>query len=384
MLRIAEFTLLAARLLLAAVFLLAGATKLVDPVGSRKALRDFGLPSALARPMVVLLPVLELAVAAALIPTSLAWYGAWGALALLTVFLIAVGIAMVRGRKPNCHCFGQLHSAPVGWPTLIRNGVLAACAGWLASRGQLQSGPDLWAWLATLDSHERKVALVAACVVGFLFFRQLDRSRPESESIESQLPPAVDDEEAPEERPAPAPRKRPAPAPTEHPAPARTSPMGIGLPIGTPAPEFELPGITGEKRSLQSLREQGRDVLLVFSSPFCESCEALASNLVRWTHEMEGLPNIVLVSVGTAQDNLAKLKEFETSRVLLQRNFEVAEVYDCDTTPTAVLVGADGLIRSYLAVGGRAIKQLLSSCAKRGNSEAENTKHPVGNVSAPL
>jgi peroxiredoxin len=380
-LSIAALTLLAARLLLAAVFLLAGATKLVDPVGSRKGLRDFGLPSALARPMVVLLPVLELAVAAALVPTSLAWYGAWGALALLTVFLTVISIALVRGRKPNCHCFGQLHSAPVGWPTVIRNGALAACAGWLASRGQWQSGPDLWAWLATLDSHGRKVALVFGCVASFLFLRQLDRSRPEGESIESQLPPAVDDEEAPEA--APASRKRPAPAPTEYSAPARTTPMGIGLPIGTPAPEFELPGITGEKRSLQSLREQG-DVLLVFSSPFCESCAALVSNLVRWMHEMEGLPNIVLVNVGTAQDNLTKLKEFDTSRVLLQPNFEVAEMYDCGTTPTAVLVGANGLIRSLLAVGGTAIKQLLSSCVKRGNSERENTKHPMGNVSAPL
>jgi hypothetical protein len=50
-LRIAEFTLLASRLLLAALFLLAGASKLIDPAGSRKALRDFGLPAALARPL---------------------------------------------------------------------------------------------------------------------------------------------------------------------------------------------------------------------------------------------------------------------------------------------------------------------------------------------
>src|SRR5262249_37967977 len=169
------------------------------------------------------------------------------------------------------------------------------------------------------------------------------------------------DDEAPEERPA---LKRPVPAPTKYSAPERRSPMGIGLPIGTAAPEFELPGISGEKRSLQSLREQG-DVLLVFSSPFCESCAALVSNLVRWMREMEGLPNIVLVNVGTAQDNLAKLQEFDTSRVLLQPNFEVAEKYDCGTTPTAVLVGADGLIRSLLAVGGTAIKQLLSSYATR-------------------
>jgi peroxiredoxin len=364
-LRIVEFSLVAARLLLAAVFLLAGATKLIDPFGTRKALRDFGVPAVLARPLVLLLPLLELVVAAALIPAGLVWYGAWGALGLLVLFLLAVGVAMARGRKPDCHCFGQLHSAPVGRTTLIRNAVLAACAGWLISRGQLQSEPDLWRWFATLDLHERKVAIVAACAAALLFFRLLDRSRPESVSIRSQSPPDVDDDDDNLETSREAPAKgRPAPALTENPEPARRNVMGVGLPIGTPAPEFELPGITGERRSLRSLRAHGRDVLLVFSSPFCKPCEALASSLVRWMREMEGLPSIVLVSRGTVQDNLAKLKEFEPSRVLLQRNFEVAEEYDCDSTPTAVLVGADGLIRSTLAVGGVAIKQLLSSSAK--------------------
>ncbi|HJT89829.1 MAG TPA: MauE/DoxX family redox-associated membrane protein, partial [Bryobacteraceae bacterium] len=114
--RIAEFFLLAVRLLLAFVFLLAGAAKLLDPVGLRQSWRDFGLPAALAKPAVLGLPVLELTVGVLLIPASLAWYGAWGALGLLTAFLIVVGIAVVRGRKPDCRCFGQVHSSPVGWP----------------------------------------------------------------------------------------------------------------------------------------------------------------------------------------------------------------------------------------------------------------------------
>ena len=385
-LRIAEFTLLTSRLLLAAVFLLAGASKLLDPLGLRKALRGFGVPPALARPMVVLLPVLELVIAAALIPARLAWYGARGAFALLIAFMVAVGIAMIRGRKPDCHCFGQLHSAPVGWPTLVRNVVLAVFAGWLrlyvGRPGNL--GPDPWVWFASLDVIGQKLAIVAACAAALLFFYLLRRSRPESESIESQFSWSlgIDDEDEPEERPAAAPRKRsgtPTAPPAEVPKPAKVAAMGVGLPIGTPAPEFELPGMTGEKRSLQSLRKQGRDVLLVFSSPHCKPCQTLASSLVRWKREMEGLPNIVLVSRGDAQDNLAKLKEFGTSQVLLQRNFEVAEMYDCISTPSAVLVGADGLIRSELALGGVAIKQLLSSSAKTGKA-----KHAVGNPSVPF
>ena len=359
--------LLAARLVLAAVFLLAGSTKLIDPFGTRKALRDFGVPGVLARPLVLLLPLLELIVAAALIPASLVWYGAWGALTLLALFLLVVGVAMARGRKPDCHCFGQLHSAPVGRPTLIRNAVLAACAGWLVSRGPMQKEPDLWGWFASLGPEQSKFAIVAACAAAFVFFGLLVRSRPESVSIQSQLPVEEDDNEDHDEN-QPAPKPKSTPAPADIPAPARRTVMGVGLPIGTPAPEFELPAITGERRSLRSLLAQGRDVLLVFSSPFCKPCESLASSLVRWMREMEGLPRVVLVSRGTVQENRAKLKEFEASRVLLQKNFEVAEEYDCESTPTAVLVGADGLIRSPLAVGGVAIRQLLSSSAKRERS----------------
>ena len=359
------------RLVLAAVFLLAGATKLTDPVGWRKALRDFSVPSALAPPMMVLLPVLELAVAAALIPASLAWYGARGALALLIAFMIAVGIAMIRGRKPDCHCFGQLHSAPVGRPTLIRNCVLAVSAAWLVSRGRQPLGPDLWAWYFTLGVEGQKVAIVGACAVGFLFFRLLLRSRPGVESIPSQLSSDVDEEDDKDDSVAPARRTAPA---RQAPEPAVNNALGVGLPIGTPAPEFELPGLNGEKRSSQSLRKQGRDVLLVFSSPFCKPCETLPSNLVRWARELGHFPNIVLISRGTAEGNRLKLKEFGTAQVLLQRDFEVAALYDCISTPSAVLVGADGLIRSELVNGGPAIKELLASWARQ-------PKHPAGSAS---
>ena len=373
-LRVTELGLLAARLLLAFVFLLAGATKLVDPVGMRKTWVEFGFPVVLARPIVVLLPVLEIAVGVLLIPTTLAWYGAWGALGLLTAFAIAIGVAMARGRKPDCRCFGRVHSGPVGWRTLARDGVLAICAGWLAWRGPGHSGADAWAWLITLSSDERKAALIAAAVIVFLFFRLLDRARPQSQPIESQRDSDGEDEELTWEEPPPpvrrpAPAQRPAPgqhvAPPEYAPPPRPSPQGIGLPVGTPAPDFELPGITGQKSSLQSLRAQGRDLLLVFSSPYCEPCHALAPKLARWTREMEGSLNIVLVSRGSVRDNLAKLKEFDPSRVLLQRDFEISEAYDCTATPTAVVVGADGLIRTELAVGREAIQQLVESNAKR-------------------
>src|SRR5688572_10702333 len=121
--------LLVARVLLAGVFGVAGLAKLADRPGSRQALIDFGLPATLVRSLGLLLPLAELAVAAALLPLTTAWWGALGALALLLVFGVGIAGNLARGRRPACHCFGQLHSAPAGRATLLRNGVLAVLAG---------------------------------------------------------------------------------------------------------------------------------------------------------------------------------------------------------------------------------------------------------------
>ena len=74
---IIDSALLLARLLLALVFAAAGAAKLADREGSRRAIVDFGVPAALAAPLGLLLPLAELAVAATLLPASTAWWGLW-------------------------------------------------------------------------------------------------------------------------------------------------------------------------------------------------------------------------------------------------------------------------------------------------------------------
>ena len=124
-------TLLVARVLLAAVLTVAALAKLSDRAGSRKAIVEFGLPPFLAAPLGIVLPLAELAVAMALMPASTVLWGAIGAFVLLSVFVVGIGVNLARGRKPDCHCFGQLHSAPAGWNTLARNGVLGALAGFV-------------------------------------------------------------------------------------------------------------------------------------------------------------------------------------------------------------------------------------------------------------
>src|SRR4029079_386079 len=106
---------LIARFVLAAVFAVAGLTKLADRPGSREALVAFGVPEALAVPGAVLLPIAELAVAVLLIPGPTAAIGSAAAPVLLLGFCAGIARSMIRGESPDCHCFGQLHSEPVGW-----------------------------------------------------------------------------------------------------------------------------------------------------------------------------------------------------------------------------------------------------------------------------
>src|SRR5213596_875282 len=96
--------LLLIRLILAAVFAVAGVAKLLDRAGSRQSMREFGVPAALASPFAVLLPFAELATAILLLPAASAWWGAAGALALLALFIVAISVNLARGRTPDCHC----------------------------------------------------------------------------------------------------------------------------------------------------------------------------------------------------------------------------------------------------------------------------------------
>ncbi len=124
-----DVLLLAARLILAAVFLVSGISKLFDLAGSQAAMRSFGVPESMTRAGGYLLPIVELAIAVLLIPETTALWGATLALILLAVFIVGIAYNLSRGRKFDCHCFGQLTTSEIGPSTLIRNVVLAVDRG---------------------------------------------------------------------------------------------------------------------------------------------------------------------------------------------------------------------------------------------------------------
>lgn len=150
-----DIVLLVGRLLLAAVFAVAGFAKFADRVSTRQTILNFGIPIALARPLTSLLPLAEIAVAMALLVTGLARWGAAGALALLVLFTVGIGVNLGQGRTPACRCFGQFHSTPIGRKTLGRNALLASVAGFVVWEGWDGAGASLFGWVDELTLDER-------------------------------------------------------------------------------------------------------------------------------------------------------------------------------------------------------------------------------------
>src|SRR5579863_10192556 len=120
---------LVARLIIAATFALAGVAKFIDLKATRKGVGDFGVPHWAVGALVIVLPSAEILVAGLLIPSPTVFWGSIGAITLLLVFITGISFNLAHGRKPRCNCFGQLHSEPVGWSTLVRNCILIGVAG---------------------------------------------------------------------------------------------------------------------------------------------------------------------------------------------------------------------------------------------------------------
>ena len=351
-----EILLLAARLLLAGVFGVAGLAKLADRAGSRQAFIDFGVPVALANPLSVLLPLAELVIAVALLPLASAWIGALGALSLLLLFIVGISINLARGRTPSCHCFGQLSSSPAGWPTLIRNAVLAAVAGVVVWYGADDVGTSAVGWFADLSLAQRVLSIMGVIGLALLaaegwvllqMLRQQGRLLLRLEALETRMVGGVQSPAAKEVAEAPAP----------------------GLPVGSRAPAFRLAGLRGETLTLDALLGAGRPVMLLFTNPGCGPCQALMPDIAHWQKDYTSALTIALISEGAARDNRAKSSQHGVTQVLLQRKREVAEAYQAYGTPGAVLVQTDGTIGSSVAMGADAIRALAAQ-ALRGTAPA--------------
>jgi peroxiredoxin/uncharacterized membrane protein YphA (DoxX/SURF4 family) len=309
-----------ARLALAAVFAVAGVAKLRDRPGTRRALADFDVPDRLARRLVLLLPLTEVATAAAVLFASTARWGGLAALALLTLFALGLARALRRGQSPECHCFGQIHSEPVSWLTVARNGALAVPAAYLAGAGP---GPSLISWVDASDAEG--LGLIATSSLAVLATLTASALWLENRRLRATR--------------APTPRK------------------SVG--VGSRAPTFALPSGDGQLVSLSRLLESARPCVLTFVAPSCGPCVTLLPEVARWSEAMADRLTLSVVTAGDPDAARRLASEYGLGLVLADSASTVSRAYGVPGTPCAIVVGADGTVASSPAAGQAAIEALL-------------------------
>jgi peroxiredoxin len=136
-----------------------------------------------------------------------------------------------------------------------------------------------------------------------------------------------------------------------------------GLPLGTVAPDFELPDLNGVRRKLSDFREQ--NVLLVFFNPQCGFCTKMAADLAALPAEagdQRAVP--IVVTTGNAEENRALVEHYGIRcLVLLQQQMEVAAKYGAHGTPIGYRIDGAGRIASELAVGAEPLLRLATMLA---------------------
>lgn len=331
--------LLILRLALATVFGVAGIAKLLDGPGSRKALAGFGVPPRLITPLAGALPLAELAIAASMLFVSASWFGAIGAAAMLLAFTAAMVYQMAQGNAPDCHCFGQIHSEPVGKTSILRNVVLLALPVVLLFQGKTAQG------LALVNSNQDVLPFTLGVGVVVLLIAavvQLVRISGQQAQIIERLDAMelVTRDGVSVER-----------ADVGHPH--------EGLPIGARFPDFELSDVNGASVSLADLKAAGEPVLFLFVGPTCTPCKGLVPEFETWQSELAGKVSLVLVSSGDVDENKDKFGGAGVKHILLQTERELAERVKAQWTPTAVFMDKDGRVASHAAAGDTAIRKLV-------------------------
>ena len=309
-----------APVVLAVVLVVSAVGKLRSPSASAQAFRDLRVPGPLSKRLVVsALPYAELLLALALLLLG----GAPGVLAaaaavlLFAAYLMLVTRALGFEQDVACACFGAFAPGRITRGTVLRNAWLLALAV-VAVGSSLQAdsvatrvadGRAPWWWLLG--------ALAAAATVGLVVGGSQQR---------------------------PAHAAQPCADVTEE---------GDYVRVRTPA----LPVVLGDGSTTDLRRlSAGRPQLLLHVSETCGSCTEVIEAAPGWR---ERLPAVDVRLVLGSEPGATALTSRTEPLTVHDPEGLVGETFDMQATPSAVLLGADGLLAGGPVVGSHAVPQLV-------------------------
>jgi thiol-disulfide isomerase/thioredoxin len=338
--------LLLLKMLLSAVFAVAGVAKLIDWRTYRESLADFGVPAAWRQSVGAVLPFVEIAVAVLMLSSTTMRPASYIALILLAMFAVAIAVNLAKGRAPSCNCFGQSAASPIDRSTLVRSIVLLICAiAFVSLSGTQGSTPvtartadglratDIGAWVLGL----------LAVLLAFSFWFNVNlvtrhgRMLMRLDNLELRL-----DRTGAEA------------------APALSEAPRVGLDVGTLAPAFNLFRFAGGSASLAGFLATGRPVVLLFSDSECGPCKVMLPKLAFWQLQHGDAVTLILVTRGFTDAERGVLSKFPGEQILLDPERQLGGAFLALVTPSAVRVNNHGLIDSELALGEDAILDLVA------------------------
>jgi putative oxidoreductase len=295
---------LAIKFALALVFVAAAVAKLADPTSFRRTLPLHGVPGPLVGAVAIAVPVVELAVAVALVPAELSPWGAIAAFVLLAVFTGAAALARARDIQAECDCFGPLDPLSTRARPFVRNTALAVLAA-LAAAAEIDAAPDASSAPAVVG-----IALVAAGLGTWVAVSARNRAGR---------------------------RRRVA--------------------VGTAAPVTVFRTFTGETIDLRA--SDGTSTLLLFWNPSCPPCKYMLPRLKAWEDDPPpGSPRLVIASSGSEDENRATGL---ASPIVLERSDEARDAFAIPGKPAAVLVDGEGRVASEAILGAPPILASLGA-----------------------
>lgn len=126
--------------------------------------------------------------------------------------------------------------------------------------------------------------------------------------------------------------------------------------VGTPAPDFTLKTISG-KSTISLSDYKGTIVLLDFWASWCAPCQRSLPELQKLEEKFENLKILAICIDDKQETGLEFMRRHQVDlSVLFDEKKKVAETYNVESMPSALLIDQDGIIR--FALSGYTEKQL--------------------------
>ncbi len=319
--------------------LLSGVAKWREIQSTRSVIVLLRLPKVLqSRWVAWALPVGEVVLALVLLQPWLPLFrvGAEVAVLLFLAYWVVVARALRFDPRPSCGCFGRIGDQTIRPRTLVRNTVLVALAAvtlWLAVRGDttwsvLRDGGSTTAWwLVGAVAVATLAVLIGGSPVG-------DSGRPSS------------------------------------PPPAAAEATGEDY-VRRPIPEALLVAPSGSVMTLaEMVRERAQ--LLVATNCTCGSTGATVEAMGRWRGTLPRL-GVRYVSAGVPLERMSEVFAGLPDDALYDHQGLAWKTLGMQGSPSAVLLGADGLLAGGPVTGLEQIEDFVAEIAEALAAEPEPT-----------